>query len=84
MDSFVAVFGAIDYIQAMPQTLEERVEQLEQKVAALSGNGGTSTRMKNPWQTYGVFKDDPEFEQAMRLGREYRAQQTYEQEIAGS
>jgi hypothetical protein len=68
----------------MSQTLEERVERLEQKVAALSGPGGAATRVKNPWRTYGIFKDDPEFDEAMRLGREYREQQTYEREIAGS
>ena len=44
----------------------------------------TSTRKKNPWRTFGVFQDDPDFEAAARLGREYREQQTYEREIAGS
>ena len=68
----------------MPPTLEERLERLEKMVEALGSNGHAPTRMKDPWRTYGVFKDDPEFEEAMRLGREYRAQQTYEQEIAGS
>ena len=67
----------------MPQTLEERVEQLEKKVAAL-GSSSPSERVKDPWRTYGVFKDDPEFEETVRLGREYRNQQTYEREIAGS
>jgi hypothetical protein len=68
----------------MPQTLEKRVEQLEKKVAELSRKASRSSRTKNPWRTYGVFKDDPDFENAVRLGREYRQQQTYEKEIAGS
>jgi hypothetical protein len=68
----------------MPQTLEKRVERLEKMVAELSGKRDRSTRKKNPWRTYGAFKDDPHFENAVRLGREYRARQTYEREIAGS
>ncbi len=68
----------------MPETLETRVERLERKVAELSARPGVSQRKKDPWQTYGAFKDDPEFEEAVRLGREYREQQTYEKEIAGS
>ena len=67
----------------MPQTLEERVEQLEQKLAQLSRQAIASSREKNPWRTYGAFKDDPDFEEAVRLGREYRQQQTYEKELAG-
>ncbi len=77
-------FEAINYVGVMSQTLEERVERLEKKVAELSGCTGPSVRAKDPWRTYGVFKDDPEFEEALRLGREYREQQTYEKEMAGS
>ena len=61
----------------MPQTLEQRVEELERKVAEL-------TRRKDPWRTFGIFQNDPEFEEAVRLGAEYRQQQTYSKEIAGS
>lgn len=68
----------------MSQTLEERVEQLEQKLAQLSRQATTSTHKKNPWRTFGAFRDDPDFEEAIRLGREYREQQTYAKEIAGS
>ncbi len=74
----------MNYISGMSQTLEERVEQLEQKLAELSGNAMVSPRKKNPWRTFGVFQDDSDFEEAVRLGREYREQQTYEREIAGS
>ncbi len=75
---------ALNYLPAMPQTLEERVEQLEQKLAQLSSKTGPAARPKNPWRTFGAFQNDPDFEEAVRLGREYREQQTYQKEIAGS
>jgi hypothetical protein len=68
----------------MSQTLEERVQELEKKVAELSTRPNVSSRKKNPWRTFGIFQNDPDFEEAVRLGREYREQQTYEKEIAGS
>ncbi len=67
----------------MRQTLESRVEDLERRVEALA-QASSGVRLKNPWRTYGAFKDDAEFEEATRLGREYRRQQTVEKEIAGS
>ena len=76
--------GTLNYVSAMPRTLEERVEQLEHKLAELSSKATPSTCQKNPWRTFGVFQDDPDFEEAVRLGREYREQQTYQKEIAGS
>jgi len=56
------------------QPLERRVEVLESEVARLKrelSSGGIST---TPWwrQIAGVFADDPAFETAMRLGRQYR------------
>ena len=83
-DFLMEHFGTIDYVPRMSQTLKERVKQLEKRVAELSGNTRASKRTKNPWRTYGAFKDDPDFEEAVRLGREYREQQTYDKEIAGS
>ena len=68
----------------MSQMLEKRVENLEKKVAELSGKGRASSRKKNPSRTFGIFRNDPDFEEAARLGREYREQQTYQKEIAGS
>lgn len=67
----------------MSQTLEQRVQELEKKVAELSVKTTNSPRQKNPWRTFGIFQNDPDFEEAVRLGREYREQQTYEKEIAG-
>jgi hypothetical protein len=74
----------IAYINAMSQMLEKRLEKLEKKVAELTGKGRSSSRKKNPSRTFGIFRNDPDFEEAARLGREYRAQQTLEKEMAGS
>jgi hypothetical protein len=68
----------------MSQTLEKRVEELEKQVAELSAVAGGVSCKKDWRRTVGIFKDDPDFEEAVRLGREYREQQTYEKEIAGS
>jgi len=67
----------------MSQTLEKRVETLEKELAKLSGKG-PALRKKNPALTFGIFRKDPDFEKASRLGREYCKQQTYQREIAGS
>lgn len=47
--------------------LEAKVERLERELEAVVPNG-------QPWwqQIVGTFADDPAFEEAMRLGREYR------------
>ena len=68
----------------MSQTLEKRVEELEKKVAELSAREIPAKRQKDWRRTIGIFQNDPDFEEAVRLGREYREQQTYEKEIAGS
>ena len=78
------VLAAMVYVPGMSQTLEKRVEELEKKVAELSAKPASVTRKKDWRRTIGIFKDDPDFEEAVRLGREYRQQQTYEKEIAGS
>ena len=68
----------------MSKTLEQRVEELEKKVAELSAPPVGSKRKKDWRRTFGIFQDDPSFDEVVRLGREYREQQTYEKEIAGS
>jgi hypothetical protein len=68
----------------MSQTLEKRVKELEKKVAKLSSQPIQSNRKKDWRHTIGIFRNDPDFEEAVRIGREYREQQTYENEIAGS
>lgn len=57
------------------QTLEERVKVLEQEVARLK-NGSAETA-KMPWweEISGVFENDPLFDEAERIGREWRESQ---------
>ena len=68
----------------MSQTLEKRVTELEKKVAELIAQPIRSNRKKDWRRTVGIFRNDPEFEEAVRLGRKYREQQTYAKEIARS
>ena len=56
----------------------------EKKVAALSAQPIRSNRKKDWCRIIGMFRNDPDFEKAVRLGRMYRDQQTYAKEIAGS
>jgi len=72
------------YVSGMPQTLERRVKELEKMVAKLSTQPARSNHRKDWRRTVGLFRNDPDFEEAVRLGREYREQQTCEKEIAGS
>jgi hypothetical protein len=66
----------------MPQTLAKRVEELEKKVADLQTLLVSAPGRKKDWtRSAGIFaEDDPHFESAVRLGREWRD----EKEIAGS
>ncbi len=75
----------IDPINFMPQTLEQRVETLERKFSELSARLLNSRRSQRDWRsTVGTLDDDQMTEEAERLGRVYRMQQTFEKEIAGS
>jgi hypothetical protein len=57
-------------------TLEERLNTLEQEVAGLKAMLAAPQRDKGDWQsTVGMFENDPLFQEAMRLGREYRTSQ---------
>jgi hypothetical protein len=57
----------------MPRTLEKRVADLEKQIEQLrrQQNGPSDPRA---WvdDLYGKFAGDPIFEQAMKLGRDYR------------
>ena len=55
-------------------TLEERVAALETEVARLKQELANESQPKKPWweQIRGTFKNDPDYLEAMRLGREYR------------
>ncbi len=56
-------------------TLEERVTALENELGQMKQQrAGTEPPAGKPWweRIRGTFKDDPAYEEAMRLGREYR------------
>lgn len=54
-------------------TLEERVTALEIEIEQIKRQKAEIPNSAPSWRKIvGVFKDDPEFEEAMRLGREYR------------
>jgi hypothetical protein len=75
----------MDYIPGMSQTLEERVEELERKIAELSAQALALRPRQKDWRrTVGSLIDDAMAQEAQRLGREYRQEQTHQKEIAGS
>lgn len=55
-------------------TLKQRIEALEIEVARLKEKIEGPANFQKPWwrQIAGIFANDPAFEEAMRLGREYR------------
>lgn len=66
----------------MAATLEERVEALERKLAELQVQPWLSPPVKkDPLSIFGAAKDDPLFEESVKLGEEWRTSQTYEKEI---
>ncbi len=60
----------------MATTLEERVNALEAQVAHLMADK-QAANTEVPWwqQRYGAFQDDEMYDEAMRLGAEYRRSQ---------
>jgi len=64
----------------MATTLEERVSALEAQVAHLLSDKQPAALAANtgvPWyeRRYGAFQDDEMYDEAMRLGAEYRRSQ---------
>lgn len=55
-------------------TVEERLSALEEKMTQLLTEKSTGSSQESPWweRIVGTFKDDPDYDEAMRLGREYR------------
>ena len=69
----------------MSRTLEQRADELEKKFAELSAQVLDLRPRQKDWRrTVGSLPDDELTREAERLGREYRQQQTYERELAGS
>ena len=56
----------------MANSLQHRVAIIEQELAQLKRQVGNKD--ERPWweQIWGTFANDPSFDEAMRLGREYR------------
>jgi hypothetical protein len=57
----------------MPDQLEERVALLEAEVAHLKHKLDSGVNVKPWWdEIVGTFSDNPAYDEAMQLGREYR------------
>jgi hypothetical protein len=56
------------------EQLEERVHNLERQVVELRGAARRLEPMGSVQDTFGMFAGDAEFDQIVRLGREYRDQ----------
>ena len=56
------------------EQLEKRVNDLERQLAELRRDVQPLGRLNSVKETFGMFGDDPEFDEIVRLGREYRDQ----------
>jgi hypothetical protein len=56
------------------ETIEERLSDLEKRVHKIEDKFGNASNADPPWwrKIAGRFKNNPEFDEAMRLGKEYR------------
>ena len=54
------------------QQLAQRLIDLEQQVAELKRDGKPLGPVPDAKDTFGMFADDPDFDETVRLGREYR------------
>ena len=59
--------------------LERRVHDLERQVAELRATLGNLRPPQSVAETFGMFGGDPEFDEMVRLGREYRDQANSEE-----
>ena len=62
------------------EQLERRVHDLERQVAELRGELRPLKPLNSVGETFGMFAADPEFDEIVRLGREYRDQVNAEDE----
>jgi len=56
------------------QQLEQRLMNLEREVALLQHQARPLRPLPDVKDTFGMFANDPEFDEIVRLGREYREQ----------
>lgn len=57
----------------VPENIEERLANLEAEVALLKSKLQSDSPKTPWWETItGTFANDPVYDEAMRLGREYR------------
>jgi uncharacterized protein involved in exopolysaccharide biosynthesis len=56
------------------QQMEQRLSELEQQVADLRREIRPLKPLATATDTFGLFADDPGFDEIVRLGREYREQ----------
>ncbi len=56
------------------EQLERRIDDLERQVAELRRELRPLRPMQGVAETFGMFGDDPEFNEIVELGREYRNQ----------
>ncbi|MHB8864096.1 MAG: hypothetical protein ACYC6N_16965 [Pirellulaceae bacterium] len=56
------------------EQLEERVNDLERQLAELRDRLDAPRGLGSVEQTFGLMGDDPEYDEIVRLGREYRQQ----------
>ncbi len=64
--------------------LQQRMERLEREVGELKElirEPRTKRDPKSWMRTVGIFKDDPGFQEVIRLGREYRESQPYPEDL---
>ena len=64
-------------IVQLEETVSRRIAKLEEQISQLERQVNTVPASSEAWwkKIVGVYRDDPEFEEAMRLGREYRESQ---------
>lgn len=56
------------------QQLEQRLSELEREVAELRREIRPLRGLRSVKDTFGMFADDADFDEIVRLGREYREQ----------
>lgn len=56
------------------EQLEMKVHELERQIAELRQEIRPLRPLPSVQETFGMFADDPDFDEIVRLGREYREQ----------